>query len=120
MDNTLVAKLIGYLLMSRTYAHMAHLNTESYAKHKALNTFYEDLVDLLDELAEAAQGKLGKLDIPYVDLKGDITDPIKGLAQHQETVESFVKRCENPSLSSIGQEILALYYRTMYKLKELS
>ena len=74
----------------------------------ALNTFYEDLADLLDGLAEAAQGKLGKLDIPYVDLKGDITDPIKGLAQHQETVESFVKSCENPTRSNIGQEILAV------------
>lgn len=107
------------MFMSRTYSHMAHLKTKSFAKHKALNEFYDGIVDMADTLAEAAQGKFGRLDIPYVDMKGDVNDPIKGLETHLTMLENLGKKCEEPYLQNIFQEIQAMYYKTLYLLKEL-
>ena len=52
-------KFIGTLFLARDVAHSVHLNTRSYAKHQALNGFYDEVVDLADKFAEAYQGKYG-------------------------------------------------------------
>ena len=116
----LIGKMIGILFMSRDYAHRAHLMTGSYAKHKALNEFYDDIVGLADSLAETAQGKFGKIDIVVVPLKGDIEDPIAGLESHIIMIDNLAKKCEVDYLGNIVQEIQALYYSTLYKLRDLS
>lgn len=115
----LIAKTIGILFMSRDYAHMAHLKTPSYAKHMALNEFYTGVVDLADSLAEGAQGKFGLLDIELMSMKGDVMDPIAALESHVTMIDNMQKKCEVPFLDNILQEIQALYYTTLYKLKEL-
>lgn len=115
-----IAKIIGILFMSRTYSHMAHLKTSSYSKHKALNEFYDEIVDLTDELAEAAQGRYGKLDIPYIDLKGDVNDPVKGLESHLTMIQNLTKKCEDRTLGGIADTINAQYFKTLYLLKELN
>ena len=107
------------MFMSRTYAHMAHLKTASFAKHKALNEFYDEIVELADDLAEAAQGRYGKLDIEFVDMKGDVDDPIAGIQSHASMIDNLAKKCEEQWIGNIFQEIQALYYSTLYKLKEL-
>ena len=53
------ADFIGMLFLARDVAHSVHLNTRSYSKHVALNTFYDEIVDLADKFAEAYQGKHG-------------------------------------------------------------
>lgn len=116
----LIAKAVGIMFMSRTYAHLAHLKTGSYAKHMALGGFYDCLPGLADSLAEGAMGKWGKFDIPYVEMKGDVNDPIAGLQSHLTMIENLQRRCEEPWLDNIFQEVQALYYSTLYKLKELS
>ena len=50
---------IGLLFLARDTAHSVHLNTRSFAKHKALQKFYEGVIDLADTLAEAYQGRHG-------------------------------------------------------------
>ena len=50
---------IGMLFLARDVAHSAHLNTRSYAKHVALNGFYDEVIELADKFAEAYQGKYG-------------------------------------------------------------
>ena len=117
-----IAKIIALLLMSRTMSHKAHLavtGEASYARHMALNTFYDDIVDLLDELTESAQGKYGILDIPEMDEKGDISDPIGLLETHLKMFQNLAKSVEDRYLQNISDEIEALYYRTLYKLKYL-
>ena len=47
------SEFLGKLLHSRNVAHLVHLNTNSYAKHKALNKYYESILDLFDDLAES-------------------------------------------------------------------
>ena len=47
------ADFVGTLFLARDVAHSVHLNTRSYAKHVALNEFYDSIVDLADKFAEA-------------------------------------------------------------------
>ena len=117
--NEKVAKMVGIMMMSRTYSHMAHLKTDSYAKHVALDGFYTALVDQMDCLAEVAQGLWGKLDIPYVELKGEITSPAKTLQSHLTMLENLAKSCEGRALNAVFDDIVILYLTTIYKLKEL-
>jgi hypothetical protein len=119
MEQESLAKMIGILFMSRTYAHMAHLKTGSFAKHKALNGFYDSIVDLTDTLAETSQGIYGKMDIPFTDMKGDVSDPIAALESHLAMITNLNKRTEKAFIDNIVQEIQALYYQTLYLLKEL-
>lgn len=115
-----IAEVIGTLMMSRTFAHMAHLATASYAKHKALDDFYNDVVDRLDDLAEASQGQYGKLDIPFIKLMGNVQDPVGGLTAHLQTIERLMVGCDEDYLVNIFQETQKLYRSTLYKLTMLN
>jgi hypothetical protein len=53
------SKFISYLFHSRTQTHIFHLQTPSYAEHKALQKYYEGIIDLIDGLVESYQGKNG-------------------------------------------------------------
>lgn len=119
MEKEAIAKMIGIMFMSRTYAHMAHLKTSSFAAHKALNGFYDDIVDAADKLAEATQGKYGKLDIPFMELKGSIDSPVDGIESHLMMLDNLCKKCEEDWIDNIVQEIQGLYRSTLYLLKEL-
>jgi hypothetical protein len=55
MDHN-VGEVILTLLHSATNTHILHWQSKSYAEHKALGTFYEELPDLVDQLVEAIQG----------------------------------------------------------------
>ena len=55
-------ELILSCFHARTVAHLLHLTTRSYAAHKALNEFYDEIIDLVDSFAEAYQGEYGLID----------------------------------------------------------
>lgn len=111
--------IIGILFMSRTYAHIAHLKTGSFAKHKALNEFYDAVVDIADSLAEASQGLYGKLDIPYLNMIGKIEDPIGGITSQLKAIEKLIGSCDEDYIENILQEVQALYRKTLYLLVNL-
>jgi hypothetical protein len=46
-----MGEFIAQLFLTRELAHRYHLSTKSYAQHKALGNFYEDLLDLTDDLS---------------------------------------------------------------------
>lgn len=122
----MVEKFVSVLFMSRGYAHRAHLRTSSYAKHIALNDFYDsgdddvsDVIDYADRMAEVAQGKMGKLNIPVTELKGDIEDPVDALSTHATMLENIGSKCGDRALSAIVDEVLGFYMQTIYKLKFL-
>ena len=47
-----IGELILRCFHARTNAHVLHLTTRSFAAHKALNEFYDGVVELADEIAE--------------------------------------------------------------------
>lgn len=116
---TMIAKAIGIMFAGRTVTHIQHLKTKSYAEHKALNEFYDDIIDLADGLAEATQGQYGLLDIPFITVAvpNDSTVFLKGqLAE----LDKIMKCVDEDYLMNIYQEVQKLYRSTIYKLVNLS
>lgn len=52
-------EMVCNILHSRNQAHVFHLQTKSYAEHKALNDYYDAVVPLFDGIVESYQGKYG-------------------------------------------------------------
>lgn len=116
---TMIAKAIGIMFAGRTVTHIQHLKTKSYAEHKALNKFYDEIIDLVDGLAEATQGQYGLLDIPFITVAvpNDSTAFLKGQLAELDKVMSGV---DEDYLMNIYQEVQKLYRSTIYKLVNLS
>jgi hypothetical protein len=115
------ALFIGTLMQSRTQAHIYHLQTESFAAHKALQEYYEGIVDLIDGLVETYQGRYGILRGYTMgsQIKEDdnATMYFEGLCKFVETIRTKV-----PQDSYIQNEIdnvVGLIESTKYKLKFL-
>lgn len=112
--------LIGLLFASREYAHREHLNTDSYAKHKALQGFYTGIVDLADDFAEAWMGRNGEriVTIPAVTVpKGNPVTVMERLLKVIRETRGFAD--DDSVLSNILDEIEQLFSVTIYKLKFL-
>jgi hypothetical protein len=112
------SQLVGMLMNSRTQAHTFHLGTTSYAQHKALESYYEKIVDLLDAYAEAYMGKYGGR-MSNIQLNSRfIKDPKKA----PEYFTALLKRIEKLNLPkdtylrNIQDEIVALIRQTQYML----
>ena len=113
-------QIIAILFLDRTLTHMEHLRTDSYSKHKALQKFYEGVVELADDLAEMYQGYEGLMkDIPVLDHppKGKIDDI---LARRVIEIEKLRKGCSLSAIQNKIDEIVGLYLSTVYKLRQLS
>lgn len=115
-------EFVGMLFLARDVAHSVHLNTRSYAKHVALNDFYESIIPAADAFAEAYQGKHGLLGpIPLQGSKG--SKPIVDFLQAQldEIVASRSALASTDSaLGQLIDNIAELYLKTLYKLRFLS
>lgn len=118
------ADLVALMFMSREQAHRAHLAATgpgSYARHMALGSFYDEVVDLADSFAEAYAGMYAPLtSIPYrTPTAGDITGVLEShLTEIVKARSSFEKPAHGPLLN-ILDEISALYLGTLYKLRNL-
>ena len=111
-------QFLALLFLSRDVAHKAHLNTESYAQHMALGSFYDGIIDLADSFAEAWMGREGKRIGDLPDLKNPKGEIVKVLKVHLEIIEEtrdFVPKTDT-ALNNILDEIVALYLSTLYKL----
>lgn len=52
------------LFQSRDFAHFKHLETDSLSAHKALQHYYEDVIDVLDKYAELLMSNGQKIQCP--------------------------------------------------------
>lgn len=117
------ADFIGTLFLARDVTHSVHLNTRSYAKHKALRHFYNNIVDLADKFAEAYQGRHGLIGPITLMSAKKTTDVIEFLKDsHADIEEMRYKVCEKDDtpLQNIIDEIVGQYLSTLYKLKFLA
>jgi hypothetical protein len=114
-------EIIGLLFYARNVTHKEHLKTKSFAQHMALNTFYEEVIDLADKLAEAYQGCEGIMkDIPLFgkDAPGAIDD---FLENQMNMIEKLRRAASDKSaIQNIIDEVIGLYLSTLYKLRNLS
>lgn len=117
------ADFVGTLFLARDVAHSVHLNTRSFAKHMALNEFYDSIVDLADKFAEAYQGRhgmIGPITLMSAKKTGNILEFLQdSLADIEKMRYEVCEKSDSP-LQNIIDEIVGQYLSSIYKLKFLA
>lgn len=110
------------LFEARDVAHVLHLQTKSYAEHKALNAFYEGILNFTDTFIETYQGQYGIIgSYGTIDLDSGSTSTVyinNFITNLKESRNKFFG--DNTHLQNIIDEMITLSYQTLYKLKNLS
>jgi hypothetical protein len=108
------------LMHSSTNTQILHRQTKSYAEHKALRRFYEEIIPLVDSLTESIQGLEGEIIDYPVDYYGPAGSGLEELSSLQEYVAEERKNLPAASeVQNICDEIAALIDQTLYRLKFL-
>lgn len=118
-----MSDFIGQLFLARDVAHSVHLNTRSYAKHKALQKFYTNIVDLADGLSEAYQGRhglMGPITLQSAKKSVNIVEFLESQLKEIEAVRYDVVAKSDTALHNLIDEIVSLYLSTLYKLRFLA
>jgi hypothetical protein len=116
------SKFISYLFHSRTQSHIFHFQTPSYAEHKALQKYYEGIVDLIDGLVESYQGKNGiimdytNFNLKQYQSKEQVIAYLETLCEAAYQVHGMV---EDSYLQNQIDTITELIKSTIYKLSYL-
>lgn len=115
-------EMMSLLLHSQTQVHTFHLQTKSFAEHKALQKYYEDIDGLVDGLVESYQGK-------YSILKGYKQYPIEDYKDSTTTINYFKELCDKVVemrdcckdlwIQNQIDEVCELINSTLYKLRFL-
>ena len=116
-------KFLGMLFLARDVTHSVHLNTRSFAKHQALGGFYDEIIDLADKFAEMYQGKyglIGPIALMSAKKTSNIVEFLEDQAAEIESIRYDVVDRECTPLQNVIDEIVGLYYTTLYKLKFLA
>ena len=112
-----VAQFVAVLFHAGTITHFMHLQTKSYAQHKALGHFYEDIIELADKYAEAYQGCYDVIS-KYPSDFHMASDPLAYLRKLKEYVEVAAKTLpDEPNLQNTHADILDLVDSTLYMIK---
>jgi hypothetical protein len=108
------------LLHGVTNAHILHLQSKSYAEHKALGSYYDDLGDLVDSVVEQYQGlKAMILNYP-VEYRPPAESAIAELEYMLEYVRVYRSSMgDDSAIQNSIDEIVALMQSTLYKLRFL-
>lgn len=116
-------EFMGMLFLARDVTHSVHLNTRSYAKHVALNEFYDGIIDLADKFAEMYQGKyglIGPISLMSAKKTNNVVEFLEGQVEDLSEMRYKVVDKECTPLHNVIDEIMGLYYTTLYKLKFLA
>jgi hypothetical protein len=115
-------EMICNILHSRNQAHVFHLQTKSFAEHKALNDYYDGVVALFDGIVESYQGKYGII-------KNFKTFKIEQYRNNKKTISYFERlldiidenrdSVEDSYIQNQIDTVQELVNSTVYKLKFL-
>lgn len=115
-----IEQFTSLLFEARNVTHINHLKSKSYSEHIALNEFYSGLLELADEFIETYQGQYGIINITNEE-KIDSDSSIAYLTNFVDKTRKF--NCsideKDSHLKNIIDEMTALTYKTLYKLKNL-
>jgi hypothetical protein len=122
-----VVNFFSKLFESREMAHMYHLQTKgsgAFAQHMALGAYYEAVINYIDELVETYQGQYDLIEgYDVIDTKETGT---KDKVAYFTELATYIKAerkiisAEDTHLHNIIDEIVALVYKTLYKLRFLN
>ena len=122
-NNTITGQFVSTLLASRTQAHIFHLQTPSFAAHKALNEYYEEIVDIVDGIVESYQGKYGII-TGYGNVALQEYQSCEGIIAYFTTLCMYVEKsrqmlCQDSYIQNQIDEVVALINSTIYKFRFL-
>lgn len=118
-----VNDFIGMFFLARDVAHSVHLNTRSFSKHMALNTFYHEIIENADDFTEAYQGRhglVGPISLMSAQKTSNIIEFLESQLAEIEGARYDVVSKTDTSLQQIIDNIVQLYLSTLYKLKFLA
>ena len=118
----MIEQLISRVFYARNLAHFEHwraTGTGSYAKHQALGSFYDDVIDALDHLVEAYQGAFDLIgNIPAPSAGSDVLSVLEGDAEWIE--ENHEEICQgNRAVANLIDGVTGVYLSAIYKLRNL-
>lgn len=106
-------KFIGTLFQSRDMMHIAHLQTTSFAEHKALNGYYDGILELTDNFSEVYFGRNKRVEIVIPESKN--MDSVSHLKEIQAILDTE-RNNYSSELQNIVDEMLSLVNKTLYLL----
>jgi len=117
-----MANFVSTLFASRTQAHIFHLQTPSFAAHKALNEYYDEIVDLVDGIIESYQGRYGilrgyKNESAWMEDEGSVVKYFEALCMYVEKNRNVLP--QDSYIQNQVDEVVSLIESTKYKLKFL-
>ena len=119
-----VSKFISKLLESREMAQVYHWTVKgdmgSHAAHLALEAYYDGVIGFIDDIVEIYQGQYGLIEgydvIDTTDAKSkDKLDYFKETVEQVKSARKCIK-AEDTHIHNIIDELIALQYKTIYKL----
>ena len=125
-DSTPV-KFFSKLFEARQMAHIFHLQVKAEMgsgwEHDALNDFYDGILEFADDLIETYQGQYGIVE-GYEVIDSSATGQMKSLEYLKQTVdyiraERKAIKEEDTHIHNVIDEIVALFYQTIYRLTNL-
>jgi hypothetical protein len=123
-ENGDVSKFISKLLESREMAQVYHWTVKgdmgSHAAHLALEAYYDGVIGFIDDIVEIYQGQYGLIEgydiIDTTDAKSkDRLDYFKDTVEFVKSGRTCIKS-EDTHIHNIVDELIALQYKTIYKL----
>lgn len=118
MEMITASQFFGKLFQSRDITHLSHLRTKSYAVHKALDTYYNDLLDLIDTLVESYQGNYQLINIK-IESSIATLDPVSHLTELRSYIDTNRVIFKESYLQNVIDEVQQLINQTLYKLVNL-
>ena len=105
------------LLNAATNGHILHLQTKSYAEHKALQGYYEGLPDAVDTIIEQYQGAYGTIITYPVNYEGPKATPLEEVTYIRDYIVAN-REIVGPytSLQNEVDALLSIVETTLYKL----
>lgn len=93
--------------------HLTHLQTTSFAEHKALNAYYDGILDLTDSFTEVYFGRFKRIDIVIPEAK--MLSAVEHLKEMQKMIDGERDNYSS-ELQNIMDEMLGLINKTLYLL----
>jgi hypothetical protein len=114
-----VGNIFGRLLMSAPVVHMLHLQTDSFAKHLALNDLYHDMPDMIDAIIEEFQSQYGVVSSygTYVTYTANPVVFVEDLAKYLDKNRGSIASCS--SIQANVDTLATAINSCLYKLKNL-
>ncbi len=115
-------KIISRLFYFHNQAHFNHLQTKSFARHKALDVLYKGLEDFKDEISELLLGYIAPKRIGGIDstppIKKDLPDEqlLDILCKFADELYEYGEQTKWWALSNKAADLSGLGYKIKYLL----